>query len=139
MSNERIMLVRNELKLATGTLLASGLYPTTTLMTMADQTNERYSGMRLYANVANFNAGSAPALSFRVDGKDPVSGNWATLLSTVALVATSTVMFTVHPRVTAVAGYAAAHFLPATWRVVPLQAADTSISLTCSLGYELLP
>ena len=133
--NERIVMVRQELKLTSGTLLASGAYGTTTSMTMANQTNERYAGVRLFANVADFAAGSAPALSFRVDGQDPVSGNWATLLSTVALVATSTVMFTIHPNVTAVAGQATPQFLPGTWRVVPIQAVNTSISLTCSLGF----
>lgn len=76
-------------------------------------------------------------VTFSIEGKDPVSGKWYTLLASAALVATGVVVLHVYPGATVTANLSANANLPRAWRVVATHSAATNF--TYSVGANLLP
>lgn len=62
-------------------------------------------------------AGTTPTITFTVEGKDPASGTYYTLLASTALNATGLVRLLVGPGLTAAANAAANAYLPPVFRV----------------------
>lgn len=104
----------------------------TTVIASNDQDNSSWRGLTLYATVSNFSAGT---VTVAVQGKDPISGNYTTVLASAALGANGTTTLTVYPGITATANVAASAVLPKTWRVTLTGA--TSPSMTVSVAGNL--
>jgi hypothetical protein len=78
-----------------------------------DLSNPSHRGVKL---VVDITAGPGNVTVY-IEGKDPVSGKYFTLLASAALANGSTTVLTVHPEAVAAANLAAKDILPATWRV----------------------
>lgn len=113
------------------TLLASAAR-TATLAT-ADQANFSRQGLHLVVDVTVIPSGSVtPA----IQGRDPVSGKYYTLLTGAAIATVSTAVLKVYPGITPATNVAVSDVLPRTWRV-NLTHADAT-SLTYSVAAVLL-
>lgn len=73
-------------------------------------------------------------VTFTIEGKDIVSGNWLTLLASAAVVAVGPVVLQVSPRMTAVANLTAQAIVPSQVR---LKATGTSTATTWSSAVSL--
>lgn len=80
----------------------------------ADQTNYNGKGVKVVINITAITAGS---LTVIIRAKDPVSGQYYTVLSSAALTATGTTVLTVYPGLPASANVSANDVMPRTWRV----------------------
>jgi hypothetical protein len=96
------------------TLLASAAQTTT--QTLADQTNATGRGVQVILD-ATVNAGGAGSITLEIDGKDPASGKYYSLLTGAAVVTVTTNVYRVYPGLTAAANATANDVLPRTWRV----------------------
>ncbi len=109
------------------TLLASAARTANTNST--DQNNTNGKGVHVHINITAWTAGS---ITVTIQGKDPVSGTYYTILASAALAATGLTVLRVHPGLTAVANLAANDFLPRVWRVAVT--VGTADSITYSVG-----
>jgi hypothetical protein len=75
--------------------------------------------------------GSAPSVTFTVQGKDPTSGKYYDILASSAISTVSTTVLKIHPQFTAVANSVAKDMLPAVWRV------NVTVGNTDSLTYSV--
>lgn len=92
----------------------------------ADQNNIGYRGLHVVVDVTA-DPGTA-SVTFTIQGKDPVSGNYYTLLESAAVNSVSTTVLRVFPGATASANTAANDGIPATWRVTATHADAQSIT-----------
>jgi hypothetical protein len=105
-----------------------------------DQDNLSHRGVQLVVDVtAEAAGGSSHAMVVTIQGKDPASGKYYTLLASASITAVGTTVLTVHPSVVASANVAASHALPRTWRVLVTHTADGASSMTFSIGANLIP
>lgn len=79
---------------------------------------------------------SSPSVVFTLQGKDPASGKYYTILASAAIVGTGTTTMRVHPDLTAAANTVAKDMMPAVWRIIAT-AADSD-SITYSVGVSLV-
>lgn len=103
----------------------------------ADQTNENASGLTLIIDITAI-TGTGPTLTVTIEGKDPVSGKYYTLLASAALAAVATTVLRVFPGSTVTANVAANAMLPKTWRVKSAIAGTTpavTATVSASVGY----
>ena len=112
------------------TLLASAARTVTT--DTADQTNYNGRGAHVVVDVTAA-SGTAPTLTITIQGKDSVSGQYYTVLQSVAITAIGTYVFRVYPGETVAANLAASDILPRTWRV-DCAIGGTTPSFTFSVG-----
>lgn len=77
-----------------------------------------------------------PSVVFSIQGKDGVSENWYTLLTSVAIVGTGTTLLRVEPAVTDEANLVEGAQIPRVWRVQAVHADADSI--TYSVGANLV-
>jgi len=117
----------------TPTLLASAAR--TALVNTADQKNRRWRGVKVVIDITVDPA--AAAVTFTLQGKDPTSGKYYTILASAALAAVATTVLTVYPGLVAAANLTANDVLPHEWRLA-VTVADTD-SMTYSVGATLLP
>lgn len=102
------------------TLLASGVV--TANGVSSDQTNLGARGIKLFIVTGSFGA-SESTMTVTIQGKDPVSGVYYTILTSASLVASKDPssaagnLLTVYPGMTAVANQVASDVLPKSWRV----------------------
>lgn len=82
----------------------------------SDMTNLRCRGIKLYIATGAFGTG-ASAITVTIQGKDPVSGSYYTILTSASLVASSFSVLSVYPGLTASANVAANDVLPPTYRI----------------------
>lgn len=75
-------------------------------------------------------------VTFTIEGKDPASGKYYTLLASAAIVAVSTVVLRVYPGLTAAANLVASDVVPRTWRVKATHSAASNF--TYSVGAHLV-
>jgi hypothetical protein len=97
----------------------------------ADQTNYTFRGGHIIINVTSIT--SSPSVVPKIEGKDPVSGNYYTILEGVAIVATGMTVLKVYPGAAAAVNAIAADVLPRTWRLTMTHADADSI--TYSAGF----
>ena len=95
------------------TVLASGARTAT--VASADFVTDAVRGIHVIIDVTAVT--STPSTTFTLQGKDPASGQYYTLLASAALTGTGTTVLKVFPGATASANAAANDCLPAVWRV----------------------
>lgn len=115
-----------------GTALASAARTASTQS--ADIVNYNGRGVLVFVDVTAVTA--TPSITVAIEGKDPVSGKYFTLLTGAALTAVSTQLLVVYPGVTETANADVATPLPRTWRVNVTHADADSI--TYSIGYAII-
>lgn len=82
----------------------------------ANLTNSGCSGVQVRINVTAI-TGTSPTLTVTVQGYDPASATYFTLLASAAISATGFTTLTIHPGTTAAANSVANTSVPAYWRV----------------------
>lgn len=98
-----------------------------------DFTNLTARGVVVVINTTVFTAGT---YTYTIQGKDPASGNYYTILASAAIAATGTVVLRVYPGLTAAANTVASDVLPKTWRILITGA--TSPNQTASVGFSTI-
>jgi hypothetical protein len=86
----------------------------TTSQNTADQVNVDHAGVKVYINVSNAGTGS---ITVAIQGKDPGSGTYFTILASAAIVANGLTVLTVYPGITAVTNVSASDCLSRQWRI----------------------
>lgn len=99
-----------------------------------DRTNQNARGIIIVLDVTV--APGVDTVTFTLQGKDPASGKYYTVLASAAIVAVSTVVLRVGPGLTAAANAVANDILPRTWRLITTHSAGTSF--TYSVGAILV-
>lgn len=94
-------------------LFASGARTATSINSI-DQINTAARGAVIVVDITTATAGN---YTFTVQGKDPASLKYYTILATTALATTGTTILRVYPGLTAAANATASDVLPAVWRV----------------------
>lgn len=99
----------------------------------ADIDNISSSGAHVVIDITAI-TGTTPTATFTVQGKDPVSGKYYTILASAALNATGTTVLRVGPGLTAAANLVANDILPPVIRVIVAIGGTTpSVTATVSL------
>ncbi len=106
----------------------------TTSQTGADQTNLTARGLHVIIDATAITA--TPSVTFTIQGKDPTSGKYYTILASAAITGVSTTVLRVYPGLTAAANTTANDVLPLTWRLITT--AGDADSLTYSVGVNML-
>lgn len=102
----------------------------------ADLKNDVRRGLKLVIDITAI-AGTSPTVTVTIQGKDPVSGKYYTLLASAALAATGTTTLTIYPGIATVANASVDDVLPATWRI-SVVVGGTGPSATMTIGGSLL-
>ncbi len=102
----------------------------------ADQVNYNARGIKLVIDITAL-AGTGPTLTVTLQGKDPVSGKYYTILASAALAAVATTVLTVYPGLVAAANLSANDVLPRDWRIVTA-IAGTTPAVTATIGASWL-
>jgi len=106
----------------------------TTSVNSPDIRNDRGTGLILVIDATA--ASATPSVVFTIEGKDPVSNKYYTILASAAITGTGTTVLRVHPDLTAAPNVVAKDMLPATWRVTAT--ASDADSLTYSVGASMI-
>ena len=80
--------------------------------------------------------GTTPAVTFTIEGKDPISNKYYTILASASLTATGTTVLRVFPGATAAANLAANDIIPRTFRVTAT-ISGTTPAVTATVGVLL--
>lgn len=81
-----------------------------------DQINDGpKSGVKIVVDITSVAGGAT--LTVRIQGKDPVSGKYFTMLTSTALGAAATTVLTIFPGATAAANVTVNDRMPRTWRI----------------------
>jgi hypothetical protein len=83
-------------------------------------------------------SGTTPTLTVTIQGKDTASGQYYTILASVALNATGFTLLQVAPLLAAAANSVANAAMPTTWRVQYV-VAGTGPSVTATIGASIKP
>lgn len=75
-------------------------------------------------------ASATPSVVFTIQGKDPLSGQYYTVLASAAKTGISTTVLSVYPGIAASANVSANDVMPTTWRVNCVHADADSITYT---------
>lgn len=110
------------------TVLASAARTATTAS--GTQTNYNGRGVNVFVDVTAIT--TAPSITVAIQGLDPVSGKWITLLTSAAITTVSTTHLRIYPGVAAAANTKADEALPRRWRVNVTHA--NADSITYSVG-----
>lgn len=115
----------------TGTILTSAARTATT--NGQDMSNDIYAGVTVILDITV--APGVDTVTLTVQGKDPASGKYYTLLAGAAESATGTKTYTVYPGIAVTSNVSASTVLPRIWRVIVTHSAGTSF--TYSVGYNI--
>ena len=113
------------------TALASAVRAAAT--TSADQSNHSARGVMVVFDITA--VPGTDTVTLTIQGKDPVSGKYFTLLAGASQAATATVVMRVFPGATAAANLAANDCLPATWRVSVAHSASSNFTYSVGAVY----
>ncbi|HUR55799.1 MAG TPA: hypothetical protein VMZ71_16800 [Gemmataceae bacterium] len=97
---------------------------------MATITNPGWRGLVVVIDVTAITA--TPSVVFTIQGYDPLSGKYYTILASAAIVGTGTVVLRVFPGAAAVANLVVNDVLPSHWRVIAVHGDADSITYTVS-------
>ena len=86
--------------------------------------------------IVNVSARTGGSITPSIEGYDPASGTWYTLLTGAAMSSVSQQVLQVGPNFAATANVSVNTILPATWRVT---LTSSSANLTASVGANLAP
>jgi len=101
-----------------------------------DQTNYNHRGLQLGINISAA-TGTSPTFQVTIQGKDPASGTYYTLLQSAELTTAGFTLLTVYPGAPATANISANAPLPRTWRI-SIVIGGTSPSFSASIGASLI-
>lgn len=101
-----------------------------------DIVNARAKGLQLVIDITAI-TGTTPTLVVTIQGKDPASGKYFTILASASLNATGTTVLTVYPGSATTANVSSAMPLPRTWRV-SWTIAGTTPAVTATIGASLI-
>jgi hypothetical protein len=101
-----------------------------------DQINYNGRGLKLVIDVTAI-SGTSPTLTVTIQGKDPTSGKYFTILASAALNATATTVLTVYPGQAVAANVSANDILPRTFRVIAV-VGGTGPSVTATVAASLI-
>lgn len=113
-------------------ILTSAARVTTT--SSADFINYNGKGLKVFIDTTAFTA--TPSVVFDIEVKDPVSGVYTSLLTSVAIIGISHTVLTIYPGIAAVANVSVSDILPRTWRITATHA--NADSLTYSVGSSII-
>lgn len=102
----------------------------------ADLDNRFYRGVQLAVNISAI-SGTSATLTVIVEGYDPASASYYTLLTSAGLTATGLTVLTIYPGVTVAANVAVSNALARTWRV-RYTITGTTPSVTATVGANLI-
>ena len=105
----------------------------TTTQTGADITNPAARGIKVVVVTTVIGTGS---ITLTIQGKDPASGTYYTILVGAAIVTNTTNVYTVYPGLTPAANVTASDVLPQTWRL--LVTANNANAATYTVGFSTL-
>lgn len=88
----------------------------TTDVNSSDKTNTNCNGVNVYVNTGSFGVGATLVVA-TIQGKDPVSGTYYTILASAGLTASTFYVLQVYPGIVGATNTAANAALPKTWRV----------------------
>lgn len=108
----------------TGKILFASAARTAASVNTADQLNPSGKGAVVVIDVTTFTSGT---YTFTVQGRDPASGKYYTILASAALGATGTVVLRIYPGLTAAANLTVSDVLPTAWRVSAAGAATPNM------------
>lgn len=114
-----------------GTLLPS--LARTTTASSADIGNTSWRGAHVTINVTAFTSGT---FTPTIQGKDPISGTYYTILAGSAIAGTGLTVLRVYPGITVAANLAVSDILPTVWRITVVGAATPSAAY--SVGFRLM-
>lgn len=95
-----------------------------------DRSNEQQRGVVLTIDMTA--VPGVDTVTFTIEGKDPLSGKYYTILASTALVATGTVILKVYPGLVAAANAAVNDVLPRAWRLKIVHSAGTNFTYSVS-------
>ncbi len=121
-------------------------YPNLVVMTAAeeavnsaDMENEHGRGIQVVVrNTAG--GGTSPTLTVTIQGKDPASGEYYTLLASTAIAAgtPATTVLTVYPGVAATNNVSAPNVLPTVWRILTAIGGSETPTVTASISAHVI-
>ena len=91
-----------------------------------DQNNYNWCGAHIIINVTSITA--TPSVVPTIQGKDPISGTYYTLLTGLAITTTGITILKIYPGITALANGSANDILPRYWRITMTHADADSIT-----------
>ena len=100
----------------------------------ADQNNENGRGVHVIVDIT---VATTTSVTFKIQGKDPVSAAYYDLLTSAALTGTGTTLLTVYPGLTAATNTVVSQVLPKTWRVNAVVTGASS-ALTATVGANVI-
>lgn len=100
-----------------------------------DLSNGQHRGVHVVIDVTA--ASATPSVVFTIQGKDPLSGQYYTILASAAVTGISTTVLRVFPGALAAANTVANDQIPQSWRVLATH--GDADSITYSIGACLLP
>jgi hypothetical protein len=105
----------------------------TTSQNTADLLNSSFRGVKVWVVTSAIGTGS---ITVTIQGKDPGSGTYTTLLAGVAIITNTTNVYTVYPGLPATANVSANDILPRVWRISVV--ANNANPATYSIGASLI-
>lgn len=115
-------------------LLAPAANPGIATYTSADIENGQGRGVKVVVDITAVGGGAT--LTVTLQGKDPLSGKYYTLLASAALGAAATTVIFIFPGAPVAANVSANDALPATWRVSAALAVANNMTFT--IGASIL-
>jgi len=98
-----------------------------------DQRNKLQRGMILVFDITAVPGGDTVLLT--IEGKDPISGEYYTILAGAAQVAQATLVMRVYPALVAIANLTANDILPDTWRPTVTHSGAGSFEYSVAASY----
>jgi hypothetical protein len=98
-----------------------------------DQRNQLQRGVIVTIDMTVVPGGDT--VTFTAQGKDPVSGQYYTLLASAALVAQATTILRIYPGLVAIANLTVNDILPDTWRVITVHSGAGSFEYSVAASY----
>lgn len=95
-----------------------------------DITNKTNKGCHIILDVTAIAA--TPSITLTIQGKDPLSGKYYTILTGSAVTGTGTTVYKVYPGITASANVSASDIIPSTWRISVAHGDADSITYSVS-------
>lgn len=123
-----------DLGLAPGGALSSATAQT---VNGPDITNVWGTSAKFFINIS-VGTGASPTTTVTIQGKDPVSGTYYTILASTALAGVTTKLLTIGPGITASANTAVSDFMPPVFRI-SVTYGGTITQITGTVGMSFSP
>lgn len=102
-----------------------------------DFSDNRATGLIVGINITSI-TGASPTLTVTLQGKDPISGTYYTVLASAALTATGYTELVVYPGATVAANVSASRPVPITWRI-NTAVGGTTPAVTATVSVQTVP